>query len=322
RGLPGGSYTVAIEAPKFTRLKMSDVVVNANRDTALGARTLSIGSAEVVTVEGGAPLVEAHSSQITATFESKTVADLPLYGSFDMLAYFTPGVVSAGSNGFSNNNGADLSVNGQRGRSNNFQIDGQSNNDNSVAGPSIFVGNQDIIAEFNIITNNFGVEYGRNSGSVVNYVTKSGTNAFHGSAFEYHTNSLFDSLANQEKNPATFGFCIAGQDPNVVGCQPVKKPGKFIENRYGGTLGGPIWKDKAWFFGSYYGDRIRSAGSPSNSGALITPTPAGLARLATALPGNPAVAALQAFGPQAVTAGNPTVPGGSTTLHTGSTGAV
>src|SRR5262249_4887824 len=108
----------------------------------------------------------------------------------------------------------------------------------------------------------------------------------------------------------------------VVGCQPVKKPAKFIENRYGGTLGGPIWKDKAWFFGSYYGDRIRSAGSPSNSGALITPTPAGLARLARSLPGNAAVAALQAFGPQAVTAGNPTVPGGSTTLHTVSTGAV
>ena len=82
-----------------------------------------------------------------------------------MLAYFTPGVVSAGSQGFSNNNGADLSVNGSRGRANNFQIDGQANNDNSVAGPSFFLSNQDTIAEFNVITNDFGVEYGRNSGS-------------------------------------------------------------------------------------------------------------------------------------------------------------
>jgi hypothetical protein len=326
RGVPAGNYTVVVEAPKFTRLKISDVGVNANRDSALGARTLSLGTTEVVTVEGGAPLVETNSAQVTANFQSKTVADLPLYGGFDMLAYFTPGVVSAGSNGFSNNNGADLSVNGQRGRSNNFQIDGQSNNDNSVAGPSIFIGNQDIIAEFNVITNNFGVEYGRNSGSVVNYVTKAGTNAFHGTAFEYYAGNMFDSLANQEKSPL-FGFCQPGQPVGTVtdftgpdGCTAIEKPQKFIENRYGATLGGPILRDKAWFFGSYYGDRQRAfSATGGNSGTLITPTPAGLTTLANAFPGNPAVAALQAFGPHAVTAGNPTV-SGATEIHTVSNG--
>jgi outer membrane receptor protein involved in Fe transport len=306
RGLPQGTYTVTVEAPKFTRLKMSDVVVSANRDTALGARTLSIGTTEVVTVEGGAPLVETSSSQVTASFGSKPVADLPLYSGFDMLAYFTPGVVSAGSNGFSNNNGADISVNGQRGRSNNFQIDGQANNDNSVAGPSIFLSNQDVIAEFNVITNNFGVEYGRNSGSVVNYVTKRGTNAFHGTAFEYHANSKFDSYTNQEKNPI-LGFCLSGQDPTATGCTSIARIPKFIENRFGGTLGGPAWKDKAWFFGSYYGDRQRFAGTAETSEGAITPTPAGVAAIAANFPSSPAVAILQGIGPFAVTAGNPSV---------------
>src|SRR6266850_566935 len=75
RGVPAGTYTVTIEAPKFTRLKMSDVVVNTSRDTALGSRTLSIGTAEVVTVEAGAPLIETNSSQVSATFGSKAVAD-------------------------------------------------------------------------------------------------------------------------------------------------------------------------------------------------------------------------------------------------------
>jgi len=88
-----------------------------------------------------------------------------LSGSFDALALFIPGVADSGDNSFSNSNGAAFSSNGLRGRSNNFQIDGQSNNDNSVAGPSIFLGNQDALEEVSVITNDFGVEYGRASGS-------------------------------------------------------------------------------------------------------------------------------------------------------------
>ena len=90
---------------------------------------------ETVTVEGTAPLIEASTDQISETFSAEKVSNLPMGNSFDSLAMFIPGVATAWDASFSNNNGAEISVNGQRARSNNFQRDGQSNNDNSVAGP-------------------------------------------------------------------------------------------------------------------------------------------------------------------------------------------
>jgi hypothetical protein len=222
-------------------------------------------------------------------------------------------MASAGDAGFSNNNGADLTSNGQRSRSNNFQIDGQANNDNSVAGPTFFVSNTDIIGEFQVITNNFSAEYGRNAGSVVNYVTKSGTNNFHGSAFWYHENSSTYSLANDEK-AERFGFCAPGVDPNGPDgipdsgdetCAAVEKP-KQRENRFGLTLGGPVVTDKLWFFGSFQNWLVRGSGSPSNSGTAITPTPTGYGQLLAAFPASPGVQFINAFGPYTVPTGGPT----------------
>ena len=90
---------------------------------------------------------------------------------------------------------------GSGSRSNSFQIDGQFNNDTVVTGPAIFFGNQDALQEVQVVTNNFGVEYGRTSGATVNYVTKSGTNNFHGSGFEYYTGSYADSLTHPGGHP-------------------------------------------------------------------------------------------------------------------------
>ncbi len=314
RSIQPGTYKVTVEAKGFRSVAVSNVTVAVSRDTSLGTVKMEVAqTGETIEVVEAAPLIETSTTQVTNTFSAKAAADLPIYSGFDQLALFLPGVADTGSNNFSNTNGAAISSNGLRGRSNNFQIDGQSNNDNSVAGPSIFLGNPDLIGEVTVITNQFSVEYGRASGSVVNYVTKSGTNQFHGTAFEYWTGSFADSHTNEEKNPV-FGFCRPGEDPNVTGCTPVGPISRFVENRYGGTLGGPILRDKAWFFGSYYGDRSRSAGSPSTSGSSITPTPNGLSQLAAAFPGSTAVAALNAIGPYAVTAGNPSVSGTPTTL--------
>jgi outer membrane receptor protein involved in Fe transport len=302
RGLPTGTYNVTIEAPKFQKLRMTNVPVTVARDSALGIKTLTIGTEEIVNVESTPPLVETTTTQISTSFESRKVADLPIGNGFDLLALFTPGVVTAGSAGFSNSNGADVSANGQRGRSNNFMIDGQQNNDNSVAGPSIFLGNQDVISEFQVITN-YSAEYGRNTGSVINTITKSGTNNFHGTAYEYHFNqSVFDSYANQEKSEI-FGFCAPGVS-SATGCDDPVLPSR-INNRFGGTIGGPVLKDKLWFFGSAHWERDRQGGSIENSGTSITPTPTGLTQLAAAYPGNAGVAALQAIGPYSVTIGNP-----------------
>jgi len=186
--------------------------------------------------------VESTTQQISDSFSYTQAASLPVGNTFDSLALFVPGVASSGDAGFSNNNGAELSVNGQRSRSNNFQIDGQNNNDNSIGGPSIFFGNQDAIAELQVVTN-YSAEYGRNMGAVVNYITKSGTNAFHGTAYESWQGSLFDSLKNEEKSPLFSGpnglpFCAPGQTASATTCEKPVVP-RFVDNRFGGSVGGP-----------------------------------------------------------------------------------
>lgn len=311
RSLPPGTYKVTVESKNFRKLILDSVEVTVGHDTALGGLKMELGPVgETIQVEGGTPLIETGTSQVTTSFSTQQVADLPLSGSFDALAMFVPGVADSGDNSFSNSNGASFSSNGLRGRSNNFQIDGQSNNDNSVAGPSIFLGNQDALEEVSVITNDFGVEYGRASGSVVNYVTKSGSNDFHGSGFDYYEGSFADSHANEEVNPV-FGFCAPGvvSTPTAT-CNAVQKAPGYVENKFGGSIGGPIKRNKAWFFFTPYFDRQRSAGGPSSS-ANFTPTPAGLTQLAAAFPGNNAVAALNAIGPYSVKAGNPQISGSS-----------
>src|ERR1700684_1128267 len=214
--LPPGTYAVTVEVQGFSTYEAKNVLVEVGKDTSLGSINLKLGSsAEVVTVEDAAPLVESTTDQLSATFSTEQVASVPLGNTYDSFVLFTPGVATAGSGGFSNNNGAELSVNGQRARSNNFQLDGQNNNDNTIGGPSIFFGNQDVIAELQVVTN-FDAEYGRNMGGVVNYITKGGTNHFHGTAFEFWQGDHFDSLQNQEKSPL-YGFCASGQS-TATGC--------------------------------------------------------------------------------------------------------
>src|SRR5229473_4719127 len=148
RSLPPGTYKVTAESKNFRKLVLEAVEVTVGHDTALGGLKMELGQVgETIQVEGATPLIETNTSQVTTSFSTKEVADLPLSGSFDALALFIPGVADSGDNSFSNSNGASFSSNGLRGRSNNFQIDGQSNNDNSVAGPSIFLGNQDALEE-------------------------------------------------------------------------------------------------------------------------------------------------------------------------------
>src|SRR5258706_4063244 len=312
RNVPPGTYKLTVEGKGFRKVQVSQVSVQSARDTALGAVKMEVASAggETVEVIESAPVLETTTGQVTNTFDTQAVADLPTGGGFDSLALYLPGVADTGSNNFSNTNGAGFSSNGLRGRSNNFQIDGQSNNDNSVAGPSIFLGNQDLLGEVSVITNDFSVEYGRASGSVVNYVTKSGTNQFHGSAFEYWTGSRWDSHTNEEKS-TLFNFCAPGQDPTT--CNPVAPISRYVENRFGFTIGGPVHKDKVWFFGSGYWDRVRQHGSAQASN-LVTPTPSGLTALTAAFASNSMVGALNTIGPYAVKAGDPHPAGSAATL--------
>jgi len=308
--LPPGQYDVKIEAPTFRASESHGVTVVVGSDTSMGVVKLEVGSpTETVTVEGTAPLIEATTDQITNTFETEQAAAIPIGNNFDTLALFLPGVAPVGDAGFENTNGEAFSANGQRGRANNFQIDGQANNDNSIGGPSIFFGNQDAIQEVQVLTN-YDAEYGHNMGSVVNYITKQGTNAFHGTAYEFWQGDHFDSLENQEKSALFSGpngnFCAPGQvSSSTVPCSKPVVP-QFVDNRFGGTIGGPILKDKVWFFGSTNFERQRAGGSPSTSPGLV-PTPLGITELKAAFPNSPVGPLEAAIGPASITSqGNPT----------------
>lgn len=305
--LPVGTYKVTVEAPNFGKVEATNVTVAVAKETYLGSQILRpTGADTVVNVEGAAPIVESNTAQISATFSALKLSAIPNGGGLDVVALYVPGIIQQGSASFGNTNGASLSANGQRGRSNNFQIDGQTNNDQSVTGPGLFVNNPDVVSEYQVVTSNFSSEYGRNSGAMVNYVTKAGSNAFHGSLFEYYTGSWGFSRRNQDKNPV-LGFCAPGVS---VGCR-YPKVTRSVENRYGGTIGGPVIPDRLWFFGGYLENKQRTGGNPSTSG-VATPTPAGITALAAAFPGSLGVRALQAFGPYAITAGSPVVAGTAT----------
>jgi hypothetical protein len=303
RALPVGRYRLIVTASGFTSVNVDNVDVNSGLTTDLKRLQMAITAATQIEVNGTTTaLLETTASQVTTTLDAQEISHLPLNNGFDTATELIPGVVSAHADAFSNSNGDEFSVNGQSSRFNNFELDGQSNNDNSIGGPQVFFGNQDAIAEFQVITNDYSAQYGRNAGAIVNYITKSGTNRFHGSGFEFYQGQFLSSFTNQEKSPV-FDFCTSNEDPSTTGCTVPVLP-RLVENRYGGTLGGPILKNKLWAFGSTYWDPVRTGATPATSSSL-TPTPAGIQALASAFPGNPAVAILRQYGPYAVKAGNP-----------------
>jgi outer membrane receptor protein involved in Fe transport len=284
--LAPGPYTINIQKQGFKQQQFQEVTVVIGQDLTLDAVLHAGELSETVTVTAsGEELIQKEQTQISSRFESRKISELPIGlagGGIDQIALLAPGVAPGFGN--VNSNGTTLSVNGNRARSNNFTIDGGDNNDLSIGGPNLFVDNQDIVSEFQIITNNFSAEYGRNQGAVVNIVTKSGTNDFHGTVFEFHRNRNFlESLTNIEKRGGDTG------------------PPSLIQNTFGFTLGGPLWKDRAWFFGSFQDIR-----QPSTSiGRSDQPTIAAedLAKLSL-VPGfanNPVLHLLQDFSAFAIT---------------------
>jgi Carboxypeptidase regulatory-like domain/TonB-dependent Receptor Plug Domain len=315
--LPVGIYNVKIEDQGFSVLSVNDVHVDANRTQSLGIEKLVTGgSTATVEVNAAQTLLETSQSQVTTTFDTQQVSQLPVGGGFDELALLIPGVVATHGENFSNTNGTGISSNGQRGRSNNFEIDGQANNDNSVAGPQFFFGNEEAIEQVQIITNNFSAAYGRNMGSVVNYITKAGTNSYHGSAFYRYSGNFTSSLDTGISKGANFGFCAPGENPSD-GCLPPVVP-RYVQNVYGGNLTAPIWKDKIFASVGIYGTRFFENGGATSSGNTQVPTPAGLQALTTAFPNNKAVAILNQLNPFALPA-NPHATG-SPTMKTVSDG--
>jgi hypothetical protein len=242
--LPIGIYTVTVEKPGFETVTQGDVRVDVASERRVDAM-LRPGRVESrVEVRAVVPQVDTTENTLGGTIEASQVANLPVNGrDYTKLIYLNPGVAgspdlisdSPGSYGI-------FSMNGARGRANNFLLDGTDMNDGyrndpaineaGVFGTPATILPVDAIAELAVLSN-FEPEYGRNAGAVVNIVTKSGTNTLHGSAAEYFRNDALD--ARNYFNPG-----------------PQPKAG-FHNNQYGASLGGPIVKDKTFFFGDYEG---------------------------------------------------------------------
>ena len=234
--LPVGRYTVSVQAPGFKLARHTEIDVRLGHVTAVDVK-LELGPvAQVVSAEAAAPLIEIVSTQVGAVVNDKAVVELPLNtrDTYQLLQ-LQPGVQSQlGSDLFygSDQPGV-VSVNGGRGRSNNYTVNGGDANDQFVNLPGVQP-SPDSIEEFRVLTNTFDAEFGRNSGAVVNVVTKSGSNTFHGDVYEFLRNNVLNAR----------GFFDASVPD-------------FKQNQFGGTLGGPVRKDQTFFFASYEGRRIR-----------------------------------------------------------------
>src|SRR5438477_6107892 len=245
-----GNYTAEFEQKGFKRNVQKDVTVDVNQVVTLNS-TLQIGAtAETVEVTSEAPLVDITSTQLGAVVNDRSVSQLPLNArdTYQFLQ-LQPGVVSTVGSGnqivYGSDKAGSVSVNGGRGRANNFSVNGGDANDQFVNLPTVQP-SPDSIAEFRVLTNTFDAEYGRNSGSVVNVVTKSGSNNFHGNLYEFFRNTVLNAK----------GYCLAEVDG-----VPCEEP-KSNQNQFGGTFGGPVIKDRTFFFTSYEGRRVRQ-GIPS-----------------------------------------------------------
>jgi outer membrane receptor protein involved in Fe transport len=234
--IPVGTYDLKFEQAGFTTALRKGVTLEINQVLTLNMNMQIGQTKEIVEVTSEAPLVDTTSTQLGAVVNDRAVSQLPLNArdTYQLLS-LQPGVQSqTGSDLFYGSDRAGVvSVNGGRGRSNNFSVNGGDANDQFANLPAVQP-SPDSIEEFRVLTNTFDAEYGRNSGAVVNVVTKSGTNAFHGNVFEFFRNKVLNSSGYFDS----------------------EKP-DFKQNQFGGTFGGPIKKDRTFFFTSYEGRRIR-----------------------------------------------------------------
>ena len=251
--LPIGNYTVSADHKGFNPVTTTASKLEINQSLKIDIK-LEVGSkTETVVVEDSAATVETINPTMGSTVSDRSVQDLPLNGRNVLdLALLQPGVLPADNPNNTSASSANtaFSVSGGRNDSNTFILDGGANNDLLDNGV-VYNPNPDAVQEFKVLTSNFTAEYGRNGGGIVTVVTKSGTNAFHGSAYEYNRNDAYN---------ANDFFSNLNNQPRAV----------LKRNQFGGTVGGPIFKNKLFFFGSYEGQR-QNALQPGGQVTVLTP---------------------------------------------------
>jgi Carboxypeptidase regulatory-like domain/TonB-dependent Receptor Plug Domain len=280
-----GTYTISVQAPGFSGSAKSGVQIQSSHVSSIDF-ALKVGAAqETVTVEAsGIEVALQTSEQVRGeNFSARTISSLPLPGADSLtLAQLSPGISLASGNSINQNGTLNFAVNGQRPRGNNFMIDGVENNDISVTGPAFTITNPDAVQEFSVQTANFSAEYGRAGGAVFNQVTKSGTNALHGTAAYVYTGSAFKALNHLDR--------VGG----------LTDPPRTVENIPDFTIGGPVviphlynGHSKTFFFGAAQWDRFFG----KTTRTLRAPDDAGVALLQSLAPSCPNAALyLQALG--------------------------
>jgi outer membrane receptor protein involved in Fe transport len=242
--LQAGTYRVTVTATGFKKAVMDSIPVNVNNPTRIDARLQPGQVNETVEVTGAPPLVQTEEGRLTGTLTTQEVQNLPLNGrQVYQLVSLEPGVTATNAPVISNVPSPTSSVtfdfgyiaNGATPRGNNFVLDGNSNNNEWLGGTPLIYPSLDAIQEVQVQTLNFSAEYGRNNGTVVNVVTKSGTNDFHGDVFYSGRNTALNArnyFDTFEKTP-------------------------LQQHQFGATFGGPIIRDKAFFFLDYEGSRLK-----------------------------------------------------------------
>lgn len=236
--LPPGAYTVRATSSGFAATELRDVVVTVGGKTPLEINLSVTGASETVTVSGESTLVETTRTSVSSTVNQRAIENLPVSGrNYLDFATLTPGVIRDPTRG------GDLSVGGQKGTLNSLQVDGADNN-NTFFGQSFgrtgtrppYQFSEESVQEFQVNQNGFSAEFGRAGGAVINVVTKSGTNQFHGGGFEYFRDESLNS------------------NSPILTARGRKRPKSQI-NQFGGRIGGPIKQDRAFFFFTYDGQR-------------------------------------------------------------------
>jgi hypothetical protein len=291
--LPIGKYDVNATATGFAPKTQAGVQLDLNHTSQVNF-SLTVGNVNTAVDVTEAPaLIDTSTAQLQTTFQSDAALNLPAAGNYINdtgvlnLSLLASGVTQSGGMGY----GTGPSVGGQRPTNNSFNIDGVDNNRHDVTGPTITVPN-DAVAEFSVLQNQFSPEFGGSSGGIFNTVVKTGTNSLHGSVYEYMNNKLLNAT---DSKAAVAGFTSAPRQDY---------------NRFGGTVGGPIIKNKLFYFANYEYSPLGQASVPG--APIVAPTAAGYATIA-GLPGISAtnLGVLKQYLPAATTATDTITVGGT-----------
>jgi hypothetical protein len=284
-GMPPGNYKLEVDAAGFKKAVIENVAVQPGQVAATGVQLSVASAAETVAVTSVATAIDTTTSGLSSNYEWRMIRDLPSLAPVDSLARLVPGASSleigmpnAQSSGTDRNAEFQFWLNGVHPRSNSFSIDGHDNN--SIDGrPTISINNFDAVDTLNVMTTRSSGDVSLTGATSINLITRSGTNEFHGSAFDYQLSRRFGALSPLERRSG------------------LQEPPRFNSHLYGGSFGGPFRRDRAFFFGAFQGEYENSQRFIDSTSSSLAVTWLGLEQLRRAFPDSLTVRDVDLRGP-------------------------